>query len=71
MSDWLHNLRVVWMALVVFGFTYLPLGGNLCSRHGAGGRRASRVRPADRRSRPALYRRDIGWARAFIAGHAG
>ena len=23
MSDWLHNLPVVWMALVVFGFTYL------------------------------------------------
>src|SRR5260370_22538516 len=23
MSDWLHNLLVPWMALVVFGFTYL------------------------------------------------
>jgi hypothetical protein len=23
MSDWLHNLPVLWMALVVFGFTYL------------------------------------------------
>src|SRR5262245_32134891 len=23
MSDWLHNLPVVWMTLVVFGFTYL------------------------------------------------
>jgi hypothetical protein len=23
MSDWLHNLPVVWMALVIFGFTYL------------------------------------------------
>src|SRR5216684_6988156 len=23
MSDWLHNLPVVWMALVVFGSTYL------------------------------------------------
>jgi Protein of unknown function (DUF4239) len=23
MSNWLHNLPVVWMALVVFGFTYL------------------------------------------------
>jgi Protein of unknown function (DUF4239) len=23
MNDWLHNLPVVWMALVVFGFTYL------------------------------------------------
>jgi len=23
MSDWLHNLPVPWMALVVFGFTYL------------------------------------------------
>ena len=22
MSDWLHNLPVPWMALVVFGFTY-------------------------------------------------
>src|SRR5215211_3845803 len=26
MSDWLHNLPVSWMALVIFGFTYL-LGG--------------------------------------------
>ncbi len=23
MSDWLHNLPVVWMALAVFGLTYL------------------------------------------------
>jgi hypothetical protein len=23
MSDWLHELPVVWMALVIFGFTYL------------------------------------------------
>ena len=23
MSDWLHNLPVVWMALIIFGFTYL------------------------------------------------
>jgi predicted outer membrane lipoprotein len=23
MSDWIHNLLVPWMALVVFGFTYL------------------------------------------------
>jgi hypothetical protein len=23
MSDWLHNLPVPWMALVIFGFTYL------------------------------------------------
>ena len=23
MSDWLHNLPVLWMALVVFGATYL------------------------------------------------
>ena len=23
MSDWLHNLPVIWMALVVFGITYL------------------------------------------------
>jgi Protein of unknown function (DUF4239) len=23
MSDWLHNLPVLWMALVIFGFTYL------------------------------------------------
>ena len=23
MSDWLHNLPVAWMALVVFGLTYL------------------------------------------------
>jgi Protein of unknown function (DUF4239) len=26
MSDWLHNLPVPWMALVVFGFTYLLAG---------------------------------------------
>jgi hypothetical protein len=23
MSDWLHNLPVLWMALIIFGFTYL------------------------------------------------
>ena len=23
MSDWIHNLPVPWMALVVFGFTFL------------------------------------------------
>jgi hypothetical protein len=23
MNDWLHNLPVVWMALLVFGITYL------------------------------------------------
>jgi hypothetical protein len=23
MSDWLHSLPVVWMALIIFGFTYL------------------------------------------------
>jgi hypothetical protein len=23
MSEWLHNLPVAWMTLVVFGFTYL------------------------------------------------
>jgi hypothetical protein len=23
MSDWFHNLPIVWMALLVFGFTYL------------------------------------------------
>jgi len=23
MSDWLHNLPVLWMSLLVFGFTYL------------------------------------------------
>src|SRR5215475_412144 len=27
MSDWLHNLPVVWMTLVVFGFTYLVAAG--------------------------------------------
>ncbi|MGB8894079.1 MAG: hypothetical protein WCD13_07180 [Pseudolabrys sp.] len=27
MSDWLHNLPIVWMALVVFGFTYLLAAG--------------------------------------------
>ena len=23
MSDWLHGLPVLWMAILVFGFTYL------------------------------------------------
>jgi uncharacterized MnhB-related membrane protein len=27
MSDWLHNLPVLWMALLVFGFTYLVTAG--------------------------------------------
>src|SRR5262249_35906296 len=27
MSDWLHNLPVQWMGLVVFGFTYLVTAG--------------------------------------------
>jgi uncharacterized MnhB-related membrane protein len=27
MSDWLHNLPVLWMGLVVFGFTYLVTAG--------------------------------------------
>jgi len=27
MNDWLHNLPVPWMALVVFGFTYLIAAG--------------------------------------------
>jgi len=27
MSDWLHNLPVLWMGLVVFGFTYLITAG--------------------------------------------
>ena len=27
MSDWLHNLPIYWMALVVFGFTYLLAAG--------------------------------------------
>jgi hypothetical protein len=27
MSDWLHNLPIFWMALVVFGFTYLLAAG--------------------------------------------
>src|SRR5262245_47504725 len=27
MSDWLHNLPVLWMAIVVFGFTYLVTAG--------------------------------------------
>jgi Protein of unknown function (DUF4239) len=26
MSDWVHNLPVLWMALVIFGFTYLLAG---------------------------------------------
>jgi hypothetical protein len=27
MSDWLHNLSILWMTLVVFGFTYLLTAG--------------------------------------------
>src|SRR5262245_59960989 len=27
MIDWLHSLPVVWMALVIFGVTYLATGG--------------------------------------------
>ena len=27
MSDWLHDLPIVWMALVVLGFTYLLAAG--------------------------------------------
>ena len=27
MNDWLHNLPITWMALVVFGFTYLLTAG--------------------------------------------
>ena len=27
MSDWLHNLPVLWMGLVAFGFTYLVTAG--------------------------------------------
>jgi hypothetical protein len=27
MSDWLHNLPIFWMTLVVFGFTYLLAAG--------------------------------------------
>jgi Protein of unknown function (DUF4239) len=30
MPDWLHNLPTVWMALVVFGFTYL-LAAGICA----------------------------------------
>src|SRR5262249_59767751 len=27
MSDWLHNLPVLWMSVLVFGFTYLVTAG--------------------------------------------
>src|SRR5262245_3797011 len=27
MSDWLHGLPVLWMAILVFGFTYLVTAG--------------------------------------------
>jgi ABC-type anion transport system duplicated permease subunit len=27
MADWLHNLPIVWMTLLVFGFTYLLAAG--------------------------------------------
>ncbi len=27
MSDWLHSLPVLWMAILVFGFTYLITAG--------------------------------------------
>jgi hypothetical protein len=31
MSDWLHNLPVPWMVLLVFGFTYLLAAMGLCA----------------------------------------
>jgi hypothetical protein len=30
MSDWFHNLPVPWMALVIFGFTYLLAAAIYC-----------------------------------------
>src|SRR5207237_211984 len=43
MSDWLHALPVVWMALMVFGATYLVAAGIYfaVSRLAAGGRARS------------------------------
>ena len=41
MSDWLHNLPVLWMSLLVFGFTYLVNGSNLCGGIGLCRGRAS------------------------------
>jgi hypothetical protein len=33
MNDWLHNLPIVWMALLVFGLTALGTAGDLCCCH--------------------------------------
>ena len=41
MSDWLHNLSILWMSLLVFGLTALGTASDLYYCHCAGGRRAS------------------------------
>ena len=33
MSDWLHNLPVAWMTLVIFGATYAGAGAILIASH--------------------------------------
>ena len=40
MNNWLHNLPVVWMALVIFGSYVLRRSGNLRRGRDARGRRA-------------------------------
>jgi len=38
MSDWLHNLPVPWMPLVVSGFTYVGAAIIYLTHHSTGGR---------------------------------
>ena len=40
MNDWLHNLPIVWMGLLVFGLTGFSHGSDLRCRQRAVGRRA-------------------------------
>jgi hypothetical protein len=41
MSDWLHNLPILWMTLIVFGLTYLITAAIQGARHYPCERRAS------------------------------
>jgi hypothetical protein len=58
MNDWLHNLPVPWMALVIFG-----CDGAVCDR-------GVRLGAADRGARPAVYRANLDLAGTAVADHA-
>ena len=47
MSDWLHSLPIVWMALVVFGFTFLLAAVLFAGISAAGGMEAPAADSAD------------------------